>query len=105
MTVDDQLCEIAMEAADTQRQIISRLERDILQLATEIEKKKANRMMAADAAQRALNFPVKAGVDYLCPVCWVERETRCVLRFGTATRHESVAFCERCGPFQLSIGV
>jgi len=68
----DEVRKAAMEIAN---EMVSRLTDRERELA-DIEKRKAEIQAECDAIRsapkRLANFPVKKGIDYLCPRCWVE---------------------------------
>lgn len=96
MTIADHLRKIAQEAADDANARISELDRQL----AEIEKQKAEidakRTDARGVFQRLANFPVTSGVDYLCPLCWVDDDKRSLLAPVASQTRQDLFSCRVC---------
>ncbi|HEV8015845.1 MAG TPA: hypothetical protein VGP48_09945 [Stellaceae bacterium] len=57
------------------------------------------KLRSANAAlDRLANFQVKIGADYQCPACWIENETKAILRpVGGGTDADDFFRCNKCG--------
>jgi transposase-like protein len=76
---------------------------------TEVEHMKTKLLADLDLARRAgerlTDFKVKVGIDYQCPRCWIENETRSALApIGGGTRTEDFFRCHTCG-LEFSVAV
>lgn len=57
---------------------------------------------ARHAVQRALNFQARAGSDFFCPKCWIDRGRRAVLFEVSGSRTHNIMRCNEC-PAQYDI--
>ena len=76
----------------------------------EVEKQKAKLNSQINtaklASQRLLNFPIKVGVDYQCPRCWIANETRSALRAIDGDDSRDLMECRACGfVLEIPIGI
>ena len=73
---------------------------DIDRQMAEIEQKKqeieADRLAARNALKRAANYPVKSGVDFLCPLCWVNGGKTSLLRGVRSQYKRDIFRCSLC---------
>jgi hypothetical protein len=72
MNIFDHLRKAANEIAQQAAARISNLDRQIAEIEEQKKKIETDRTKARGSLQRAANFPVKNGADYLCPSCWVD---------------------------------
>jgi len=79
MGMADHLFAKAQEIAAQYQYGAANLEREIFDLESQLEKKKAALHLARVAAQRARDFVPMLGPNFYCPVCWIENEERAVL--------------------------
>jgi hypothetical protein len=102
MSVEVGLTRLAADFAQTAQIRISSLQREIFELQNELAKKHAESKSAGGALERAANYPVTRGVDYLCPACWVldGRESRLQLHEGSGAEDNF-----DCGSCQRSFAI
>jgi hypothetical protein len=70
----------AQEIADQYQHRMAGLQREIFDLETQLQDKKAALHLAGMARQRAGNFVPMRGPDFYCPACWIEKEENSVVR-------------------------
>lgn len=94
---------IATQLAKEAEDLVSRLDRKAAKLDAEYleaEKRAANLKAERDAARlapkRLADYTVKLGVNYQCPRCWIERETRSALSSIPSTTGDDRLRCDRC---------
>jgi hypothetical protein len=83
---------IASHATDR----IAELDLQIAEIEDEKTKIQTERMKARDALQRAANFPVKSGADYLCPLCWVDEGKMSPLKRDPRETRSDIFRCGLC---------
>ncbi|HZD75623.1 MAG TPA: hypothetical protein VE218_01375, partial [Acidobacteriaceae bacterium] len=79
----------------------SRLERETLELEARLADAKSQLDAVSYAAQRAANYPVVVGRNYLCPKCWVQRNAAVKLALLRRGRRHDVYRCSNCGPINI----
>lgn len=98
MSSEKEFCRIANDFANTAQVQISRLEGEILELQKDLAKKQTQRNSATRALERAANYPVTRGVDYVCPACWVLEGATAILRNIPSDIPAEDGFqCSACG--------
>ena len=80
MSIADSLFREAQAIAAHFQSTTSNLEREILDLETQLQTKKAALDTARMASTRASNFLPMFGANFYCPGCWVEKEKNATLR-------------------------
>lgn len=80
MGIADRLFAEAQEIAEQYERGAMGLEREILNLQTQLQDKKAALHLARAAHERARNFVPMRGADFYCPICWITKEENAVVR-------------------------
>ncbi len=97
MTLEDQLREEVANHAAQAKQQASRLQGEILDLEIKTVLQKTELDKANLASQRAANFPIKIGIDYQCPRCWIFEEKRSGLVPRPSPPRRDIFECSDCG--------
>lgn len=92
----DHLRQAAKVAASCATSTIPELDRQIAEMEEQKEKIEVKRLVAHDALERATNYPVKRGADYLCPLCWVSEGKMSPLRSVPGRGRDGIFGCGKC---------
>ena len=99
---------LATALAEEAAQIATRMNKrdaDLQDELLKIEKRKAEieaeRNKTRLAPQRLLEFEPKIGVEYNCPSCWINNETRTPLSYVADAKFDH-AYCGVC-PFEIKL--
>jgi hypothetical protein len=76
----DQLMQLAGEIAGAAQDRIERFKKDIQQAAERKAKAEVELRMAESAISQVAHYDPGTDGDYLCPYCWIERDTRAELK-------------------------
>ena len=87
---------IAQDAATDAQSHVSDIERKLAEIEQEKLKLEAQRALARSALQRAANYPVTRGADYLCPLCWVDDSRESTLRPVPSSDRNDIFRCNGC---------
>jgi len=71
-TIAEEMKRSAIGYADHATARIVGLDKELAEIEKQKAKIEAEREKARGALKRAANFPVTNGIDYLCPLCWVD---------------------------------
>ena len=94
---------IATQIAGNAHDRASTLERELAAIEARKCEIQAQLKTARLAAKRLADFQVNVGGQYQCPNCWIERETKVMLKpIGRGADTESAFCCQSCG-LQISI--
>lgn len=94
-TFRDHLNNAAKEIAERSISSISDLERKMADIEKQKLEAEAARHKARNALQRLAEFPVQAGPDFLCPVCWMDYRISKLSPVGSDTS-EDIFRCHEC---------
>lgn len=96
MDIETTLRNALLDAVQAHEDAAPRLEEEQMRLETELAVVKSKLDSANSTLQRARDFPVKRGGDYVCPVCWVEGDTSLLVP-TPGTEEEDYFRCRNCG--------
>jgi aspartate/methionine/tyrosine aminotransferase len=96
MNIFDHLRKAANEIAQQAAARISNLDRQIAEIEEQKKKIETDRTKARGSLQRAANFPVKNGADYLCPSCWVDEGKMTPLNPIPSQTSDDIFICPLC---------
>ena len=91
----------AQEIADYAHEKIARFDKQLADIEQEKTKLNAERHKAQGSLQRAADFRVKSGADYLCPLCWLDDGITSRLRPAPSTDRHDIFRCNTCN-FEMS---
>jgi len=96
MSLEAELQQIVQELlTDGQSQIL-RLERELLELQIRERDVKTHVDSVSQSLERGAKFPVDLGDDALCPICWIESDSKSVLRPNPSEDEREVFACRDC---------
>lgn len=105
MSIATQISEVAAKLAAHAQGRVSHLQAQKFEIETRLREIEMQLHSANLASDRLANFEAKIGLDYQCPHCWIEHETRSALTpVGRATRTEDFFHCNTCG-LDLSVAI
>ena len=94
----DQLKQIAGEIAGAQHSKIERLKKDVQEAAERKVQAEVELRMVESAISQASHYDPGSNGDYLCPHCWIERDTRAELKsVPTDSSRVDLFRCRICG--------
>jgi aspartate/methionine/tyrosine aminotransferase len=96
MSIFDHLRKAANEIAQQAAARISNLDRQIAEIDEQKKKIETDRTKARGSLQRAANFPVKSGANYLCPSCWVDEGKMTPLNPIPSQTSDDIFICPLC---------
>lgn len=97
-SVSDQLLHLAAEIADVAQSKVENLNKEIKDAAQQKAQAEVELRMAESAMSQVAHYDAGADRHYLCPYCWIERDTRAELKPGSpAEPHGKTLRCETCG--------
>jgi aspartate/methionine/tyrosine aminotransferase len=96
MSIFDHLRKAADEIAQQAAARISNLDGQIAEIEQQKKKIETDRMKARSALQRAANFPVKSGANYLCPSCWIDEGKMTPLNPIPSQTSDDIFICPLC---------
>jgi hypothetical protein len=102
-TAADNLKKAAQDAADHTQGLISALDAKLAAIEREKAELDANRLTLRGALQRAADYPVTSGADYLCPICWVEDGKSAVMKPMHIQTADDIFQCRVCH-YQANVG-
>ena len=80
------------------------IEKEILNLKLEMQKKEAKASAAGLAFERSLKFSALGGTDFVCPSCWVSQERIVVLLCVPNDGRDDLFKCRECNSTYLCEG-
>lgn len=104
MPIEQSLRDAARNIADALFQRSAKLEPEKFRIEERLAEIEAVCNEARLAAKRFANYPVKLGVDYQCPRCWIINENRSTLRPIPSDTADDILRCNSCNEdFPISI--
>lgn len=94
--IGDKLLETASEVAEYAQTQISQIDEKLAQIEHQKIELEAERTKIRGALQRAADFPVTRGADYLCPLCWVDEAKESTLRPVPSGNRDDIFRCNSC---------
>jgi hypothetical protein len=94
MSIEGELRQMAHEAALRAKSRASRLNTEYLEAEDRLSTLKAKLDFENFSEDRLLNFKVKIGTDYQCPICWIDNERRASLRPAHTDDGEGALRCD-----------
>jgi len=91
----EHLRQAADDYAAHAQQRITQLDARLAEIEKEKDKIEAERAAARGALQRAADYPMTDGINYLCPICWVDGK-RSLLRGVASTTRDDIVRCGAC---------
>ena len=92
----DFLRKAANKAAENAHAKITEFDRQIAEIDNKKLEMHTKSAMARGSLNRAANFPVKNGADYLCPLCWVDEGKMSPLRPVPSQDRHDIFRCGLC---------
>lgn len=96
MNIALQLTEIAEGYAQRAQQRVPELEHQIAEIEAKLVQARTEREAASRAAQRLADYPVKIGVEYFCPRCWIDHGRRAALSPIPSDTNNDLLRCHVC---------